>query len=116
MSSDHPDTGPATASGNPLTSILDAGTKLISPREHAEAPTVVTNIGKVIATTYDAAKQTVATTIDLPLGVVEATVAGVNNAVGTMTTFVDKGIVQQINKFRAGMSNVLRSPSKILAA
>lgn len=84
--------------------------KVISPRENAKAFSVFDNVANVARNSWILAKSIVGTTVDFPLGIIEAGIAAPNNIVGYATELVDKGPVQIINSIRARMNTVLNQP------
>lgn len=100
----------STSANNPLKGAYDTFNTLISPRRGAQAPTILSNITGIAAKTASLVTHTLATAIDVPLGVTEASIAGVNNVVGLITTGIDKAIVTPIDDTRKGMFKLLSNP------
>ncbi|MSR67945.1 hypothetical protein EXS65_03945 [Candidatus Peribacteria bacterium] len=90
---------------------------LISPRagRSPESRTVVDNVSGIASKTWDLLKHTTATGVDLPLGIFEAGIAGVNNTIGLITQGVDKAIVQPMDSIRVSIFKLLNKPSTLFA-
>ena len=112
MSDHHATSAPTSGGFHPL----ETARALISPRQNAEAKTIVHHLAETSGKIWDLLKLSTATVIDVPLGVSEAVIAGVNNTIGSLTTGVDIALVQPINKVRSKIFETLNHPSKLLGA
>jgi hypothetical protein len=89
--------------------------KLFKPRSDANARSIFTNVGDTCGTVWASIKSLFATTVDAPLGIAEAAVAGANNSIGYISQQTDRFVVSPINSFRSSIYNVFTNPGTFLS-
>lgn len=99
-----------TGQGLSIKSIVNAGNDLISPQGERESPSIAQNIAESTGRFKDAIFSAAATTIDAPLGIVNAGVALPFNALGLVSRLGDRALSHPIDKTRAGIRKVLLYP------
>lgn len=99
-----------SGAGLSVGSILEAGKKLISPQEKAESPTVIANVAETSGKIGTAVMSTLATAVDIPLGVGAALVSLPINVIGKASQIADATIARPIDWTRARIRNTIAHP------